>query len=43
MNLGHRAAGNYDELLSGLPLGQTLFVKLTSGNTTVTRKALFVR
>jgi hypothetical protein len=43
VNLGHRTAGNYTELLSGLPLGQTLFVKLTSGNTTVTRKTLLVR
>ena len=43
MNLGHRTAGSYSELLTGLPAGQTLFVKLTSGSETVTRKALLLR
>jgi hypothetical protein len=43
VDIGHRVAGNYSELLGGLPTGQTLFVKLTSGSETVTRKALLLR
>ena len=41
--LGQRLPGNYSELLAGLPAGQTLFVKLTSGGTTVTRKAVLLQ
>ncbi len=43
VDIGQRAPGNYDEMLAGLPTGQTLFVKLTSGSETVTRKALLLR
>ncbi len=43
VDIGQRAAGDYSELLSGLPTGQALFVKLTSGSETVTRKALLLR
>jgi hypothetical protein len=43
VDVGQRAAGDYTERLSGLPTGQTLFVKLTSGSETVTRKALLLR
>jgi len=43
VDIGPRAAGRYSELLTGLPQGQTLFVKLTSGNTTATRKAVLLR
>jgi hypothetical protein len=42
VDLGRRTAGSYSELLTGLPSGQTLFVKLTSGSETVTRKALLL-
>ena len=43
VDIGGRAAGSYSELLGGLPTGQTLFVKLTSGSEAVTRKALLLR
>jgi len=43
VDIGPRAPGKYGELLTGLPRGQALFVKLTSGNTTVTRKAVLLR
>jgi hypothetical protein len=43
VDIGQRAPGNYSELLAGLPTGQTLFVKLTSGGTIVTRKAVLVQ
>jgi len=42
-NLGRRTVGSYSELLTGLPAGQTLFVRLTSSSETVTRKALLLR
>jgi hypothetical protein len=43
VDVGQRSAGDYSELLSGLPTGQTLFVRLTSGSETVTQKALLLR
>jgi hypothetical protein len=43
VDIGQRAPGNYSEVLAGLPTGQALFVKLTSGSETVTRKALLLR
>ena len=43
VDVGRRVPGNYSEVLAGLPTGQTLFVKLTSGSETVTRKALLLR
>ncbi len=43
VDIGQRAAGDYSELLAGLPTGQALFVKLTSGSEAVTRKALLLR
>jgi hypothetical protein len=42
VDVGRRAPGDYSEVLAGLPTGQTLFVKLTSGSETVTRKALLL-
>lgn len=42
VDIGQRAPGSYSEVLAGLPAGQTLFVKLTSGRSVVTRKAVLV-
>jgi hypothetical protein len=42
-DMGRRVPGSYSEVLAGLPTGQALFVKLTSGSETVTRKALLLR
>jgi hypothetical protein len=43
VDVGRRVPGNYSEVLAGLPTDQALFVKLTSGSETVTRKALLLR
>jgi hypothetical protein len=43
VDIGQRAPGSYSEVLAGLPTDQTLFVKLTSGGTIVTRKAVLVQ
>jgi len=43
VDIGQRAAGKHGEILTGLPTGQALFVRLTSGGATVTRKAVLLR
>lgn len=43
VDIGQRTSGSYSGLLTGLPTGQALFVKLTSGSEAVTRKALLLR
>jgi hypothetical protein len=43
VDIGARAPGSYEELLAGLPTGQAIFIKLSSGSTTITRKTVLLR
>jgi hypothetical protein len=43
VDIGARIPGSYDELLAGLPTGQAIFIKLSSGSTTITRKTVLLR